>query len=167
SVCRDRAVRPRPRTSPASSWRSTGQRGLSGMTPLSHFSRTGCQNARVQSDDVQVLLIEDDSALAQMYRIKLERDGYTVRVAGDGEEALRLIDDQMPDLIFLDIRLPKMDGLAFLEQLRAVERTRNIPVVIVSNYSEQELVSRGLQLGALEYLVKSQTTPGRLSEGVP
>ncbi|TMC08379.1 MAG: response regulator [Chloroflexi bacterium] len=121
----------------------------------------------MQSDDVQVLLIEDDSALAQMYRIKLERDGYTVRVAGDGEEAQRLIAEQMPDLIFLDIRLPKMDGLVFLEQLRALERTRNIPVVIVSNYSEQELVSRGFQLGALEYLVKSQTTPGRLSEGVP
>jgi len=121
----------------------------------------------VQSDEVQVLLIEDDSALAQMYRIKLERDGYTVRVAGEGEEAQRLIDEQLPDLIFLDIRLPKMDGLVFLEHLRSVERTRNIPVVIVSNYSEQELVSRGLQLGALEYLVKSQTTPGRLSEGVP
>ena len=98
-----------------------------------------------------------------MYRIKLERDGYTVRVAGDGEEAQRLIGEQMPDLIFLDIRLPKMDGLVFLEQLRAVEQTRNIPVVIVSNYSEQELVSRGLQLGALEYLVKSQTTPAKLA----
>ena len=128
---------------------------------------TGCQNARVLSDDVQVLLVEDDGALAQMYRIKLERDGYTVRVAGDGEEAERLIEEQMPDLIFLDIRLPKMDGLVFLEQLRKRDGTRNIPVVIVSNYSEQELVSRGLQLGALEYLVKSQTTPGELSRGVP
>ncbi len=120
----------------------------------------------MQSEEVQVLLIEDDSALAQMYRIKLERDGYTVRVAGDGEEALRLVEEQVPDLIFLDIRLPKMDGLMFLERLRKAERTRNTPVVIVSNYSEQELVSRGLQLGALEYLVKSQTTPGQLSEGV-
>jgi CheY-like chemotaxis protein len=59
-----------------------------------------------------------------------------------------------------------MDGLTFLERLRASGRTRNIPVVIVSNYSEEELVSRGLQLGALEYLVKSQTTPGQLSQGV-
>ena len=121
----------------------------------------------MQSEEVQVLLVEDDSALAQMYRIKLERDGYTVRVAGDGEEAQRLVEEQLPDLIFLDIRLPKMDGLVFLEELRKAERTRNIPVVIVSNYSEQELVSRGLQLGALEYLIKSQTTPGQLSEGVP
>ena len=120
-----------------------------------------------QTDEVRVLLIEDDSALAQMYRVKLERDGYTVDVAGDGEEALGRIGERLPDLIFLDIRLPKMDGLAFLERLRDSDRTRNIPVVIVSNYSEEELVSRGLQLGALEYLIKSQTTPGQLSQGVP
>ena len=119
------------------------------------------------ADEVGVLLIEDDSALAEMYRAKLERDGYTVRVAGDGEEALRMVGEELPDLIFLDVRLPRMDGLAFLERLRATERTRNIPVVIVSNYSEEELVARGLQLGALEYLVKSQTTPGRLSQRVP
>lgn len=119
-----------------------------------------------QADDVRVLLVEDDTALAQMYRVKLERDGYSVQVAGDGEQALSAVADELPDLIFLDIRLPRMDGLTFLEQLRASERTRNIPVVIVSNYSEQELVSRGLQLGALEYLIKSQTTPGRLSEGI-
>jgi CheY-like chemotaxis protein len=119
-----------------------------------------------QSDEVRVLLIEDDGTLAQMYRTKLERDGYTVQVAGDGEAALRMVDEQLPDLIFLDIRLPRMGGLEFLERLRQSERTRNIPVVIVSNYSERELVDRGLQLGALEYLVKSQTTPGRLAEGV-
>jgi two-component system phosphate regulon response regulator PhoB len=120
-----------------------------------------------QSDEVRVLLIEDDGALAQMYRVKLERDGYTVWVAGDSEHAQRMIAERLPDLIFLDIRLPKMDGLAFLEELRRSEATRNIPVVIVSNYSEEELVSRGLQLGALQYLIKSQTTPGQLSSGVP
>lgn len=118
-------------------------------------------------DEVHLLLIEDDAALAHMYRGKLEKDGYTVRVAGDGEEALRLVAERPPDLIFLDIRLPRMDGLAFLERLRQSEATRNVPVVIVSNYSEEELVDRGLQLGALEYLIKSQTTPGQLSQGVP
>jgi PleD family two-component response regulator len=59
-----------------------------------------------------------------------------------------------------------MDGLTFLERLRGSDRTRNLPVVIVSNYSEEELVARGLQLGALDYLIKSQTTPGQLSQGV-
>ncbi|HKA09345.1 MAG TPA: response regulator [Candidatus Dormibacteraeota bacterium] len=119
-----------------------------------------------QADEVRVLLVEDDTALAQMYRVKLERDGYTVQVAGDGEQALAALVHDLPDLIFLDIRLPRMDGLTFLEELRASERTRNVPVVIVSNYGERELVSRGLQLGALDYLIKSQTTPGRLSEGI-
>jgi len=121
---------------------------------------------QAENDEVRVLLVEDDSALAQMYRVKLERDGYTVHVAGDGEEALSMLSDELPDLIFLDVRLPRMDGLVFLEHIRANKRTRNIPVVIVSNYSEAELVSRGLQLGALEYLIKSRTTPGQLSEGV-
>src|SRR5262249_46618722 len=102
-------------------------------------------------DEGRVLLVEDDAALAQMYRVKLERDGYTVSVAGDGEEALGLLTTDLPDLIFLDMRLPRMDGLTFLEHLRDDERTKNVPVVIVSNYSEEELVSRGLQLGALEY----------------
>ncbi len=86
-------------------------------------------------DEVRVLLVEDDATLAQMYRIKLERDGYTVAVAGDGEEALGLLTADLPDLIFLDVRLPRMDGLTFLERLRAEERTKNVPVVIVSNYS--------------------------------
>jgi|SRR5215469_12216103 len=110
--------------------------------------------------------VEDDLALALMYRVKLERDGYTVRGAEDGVQALEMLDGDLPDLIFLDIRMPRMDGLTFLERLRASSRTQNVPVVIVSNYSEPELVTRGLRLGALEHLIKSQTTPGRLSEGV-
>ena len=121
---------------------------------------------RVEPDEVRVLLVEDDSALAQMYRVKLDRDGYTVHVAADAEEALRLLAQELPDLIFLDVRLPRMDGLALLELIRASERTMNVPVVIVSNYSEADLVARGFQLGALDYLIKSKTTPGRLSEGV-
>lgn len=119
-----------------------------------------------QSEDVRVLLVEDDTTLADMYRVKLEKDGYIVRVAADGEEALGVLADELPDLVFLDIRLPRMDGLAFLERIRGAERTKNLPVVIVSNYSEEELVQRGLQLGALEYLIKSQTSPGQLSRGV-
>src|ERR1041384_1516913 len=99
-----------------------------------------------EADEVRVLLVEDDVALAQMYRVKLERDGYTVQVAGDGEEALGLLNGDLPDLIFLDVRLPRMDGLTFLEQIRSSHRTKNVPVVIVSNYSEEELVSRGIQL---------------------
>ena len=118
------------------------------------------------SDDVQVLFIEDDPTVAQMYKLKLELDGYTVNMAKDGEEGLKLANELKPDIIFLDIRLPKMDGFAVLEGLRSNESTKQIPVVILSNYGERELVERGLKLGALEYLIKSQTTPANLSRGV-
>ena len=118
------------------------------------------------SDEIRVLFVEDDPTVAQMYRLKLELDGYQVIMAKDGEEGLRLADEIEPDIVFLDIRLPKVDGFAVLEGLRSREETRNVPVVILSNYGEQELVERGLKLGALEYLIKSQTTPANLSRGV-
>jgi DNA-binding response OmpR family regulator len=118
------------------------------------------------SDEVRVLFVEDDPTVAQMYRLKLELDGYKVIMAKDGEEGLRLANEVNPDLVFLDIRLPKVDGFAVLEGLRGNDQTRNVPVVILSNYGEQELVERGLKLGALEYLIKSQTTPAHLSRGV-
>ncbi len=118
------------------------------------------------SDEIRVLFVEDDPTVAQMYRLKLELDGYQVTMAKDGEEGLRLASEVDPDIVFLDIRLPKVDGFAVLEGLRSFDRTRNVPVVILSNYGEQELVERGLRLGALEYLIKSQTTPANLSRGV-
>ena len=117
-------------------------------------------------DDVRVLFVEDDPAVAHMYKLKLELDGYTVDLAADGVQAVEMATGRPPDIIFLDIRLPKMDGLGVLEALRKDERTRAVPVVILSNYSEHELVDRGLRLGALEYLVKSQTTPARVADGV-
>jgi len=118
------------------------------------------------SDEIRVLFVEDDPTVAQMYRLKLELDGYQVTMAKDGEEGLRLASEVDPDIVFLDIRLPKVDGFAVLEGLRSFDRTRNVPVVILSNDGEQELVERGLRLGALEYLIKSQTTPANLSRGV-
>src|SRR6202022_5184469 len=92
------------------------------------------------SDDVRVLFVEDDPTVAQMYRLKLELDGYQVIMAKDGEEGLRLASGVRPDIVFLDIRLPKVDGFAVLESLRKCEETKNVPVVILSNYGERELV---------------------------
>jgi CheY-like chemotaxis protein len=126
----------------------------------------GSRSSSGPVEDVKVLFVEDDPTVAQMYRLKLELDGYQVVMAKDGEEGLELAARLKPDLIFLDIRLPKMGGLDVLEQLRRAIETRNTPVVILSNYGERELVERGLKLGALEYLIKSQTTPARLSSGV-
>src|SRR5258708_6437366 len=101
-----------------------------------------------------------------MYRLKLELDGYTVARAAGGEDGLRMAKEIHPDLIFLDIRLPRMDGFQVLERLRADEELKHLPVIILSNYGEKELVERGMRLGALEYLIKAETTPAGLSGGV-
>jgi DNA-binding response OmpR family regulator len=118
------------------------------------------------SEEIHVLFIEDDPTVAQMYRLKLELDGYRVVMAKDGDEGLRMASELRPDIIFLDIRLPKKDGFAVLEAIRSDAETQDIPVVILSNYGERDLVERGLRLGAQEYLIKSQTTPADLSRGV-
>ena len=93
-------------------------------------------------------------------------DGYTVVIGKDGREGLRMAAEEAPDFIFLDLRLPGLDGFEVLERLRSDEGTRHIPVIILTNYGEPELRGRGLKLGALEFLVKSDTTPAQLSESV-
>ena len=122
--------------------------------------------SEVVDEDVNVLFIEDDPAVAEMYKLKLELDGYKVEVATDGEMALEMAGRALPDIIFLDIRLPKLDGIGVLEALRSDPRTQPLPVVILSNYNEKELVERGAKLGALDHLIKSQTTPAKLADGL-
>lgn len=120
----------------------------------------------VDDRDVRVLFIEDDPDIARMYKLKLEIDGYCVSVAADGEAGLRQARVEHPDLIFLDVRLPRLDGFQVLEELRSESATKNIPVVILSNHGESEQVERGLQLGALEYLIKAETPPSQLASDV-
>jgi DNA-binding response OmpR family regulator len=117
-------------------------------------------------DTVRVLLIEDDETAAEMYRLRLVADGYSVAVAEDGEQGLEMAASASPDFIYLDIRLPKIDGFEVLERLRGDPNTATIPVIILSNFGEPELRERGLRLGALEFLVKADTTPSHLSDTV-
>jgi DNA-binding response OmpR family regulator len=108
---------------------------------------------------LHILLVEDDPMVSDMYKLKLEMEGYRVTVASDGEEGLRIARERKPQLIFLDVRLPKLDGMSVLEALRGDDHTRHIPVLILTNYGEPPLIERGLRLGAREYLLKSETTP--------
>jgi DNA-binding response OmpR family regulator len=117
-------------------------------------------------ETIKVLVIEDDPSVAEMYRLRLEADGYDVVVGGDGEEGLQLAMSGAPDFIYLDLRLPKLDGFEVLERLRAAPATAQIPVIILSNYGDPETRERGLRLGALDFLVKADTTPGELAARV-
>lgn len=117
-------------------------------------------------ESVKVLLIEDDVRVRELYELVLKMDEYQVITAETGELGLEKAKSENPDLIFLDIRLPGMNGLEVLEQLRQDENTSAIPVVILSNLDDEKTISRGVSLGALEYVVKSRITPQDLSKRV-
>jgi CheY-like chemotaxis protein len=114
----------------------------------------------------RILLVEDDSDMATMYRFKLESDGFSVHLADAGETVLTLAFHRPPDLALLDIGLPDMDGLQVLAALRADARTLAMPVVILSSCDDPDVIRRGFELGATEYLVKTEATPAQVSDCV-
>ena len=111
---------------------------------------------------VHVLYIEDDRALAEMYSYLLSEAGHHVSWAGDGESGLRAAFDLDPDLVLLDMRLPKMDGLSVLEQLR--RRLYRGEVWVASNYGDADLRRQAQADGATRWLVKAETTPRHLRQ---
>lgn len=136
---------------------------------LSYAQRRGAElttSSRTNRDSVRVLFVEDDRSVAQMYKLKLELDGYRVDVASDGEMAVEMARRERPDIVFLDIRLPKLDGLGVLQALRSSPKTKNIRVVILSNYNPRELRERLAKLGVLDHLIKTETTPAMLAAGL-
>jgi DNA-binding response OmpR family regulator len=114
----------------------------------------------------EVLLIEDDNFIGVMYTRKLENAGFVVRWAMDGEEGWQELRKQCPDLVLLDIVLPKRDGFVILEEMRKDEKLRHIPVIILSNLGQKTDVERGLSLGADDYVVKAHFTPAEVVERV-
>ena len=103
----------------------------------------------------RILLAEDDKFLRRAAESKLRQRGFDVRSAVDGDEALALALADPPDLMLLDLLMPKRDGLQVLEALRASETTRDVPVVILSNSSKELEMSRASSMGAVAYWVKA------------
>jgi DNA-binding response OmpR family regulator len=116
--------------------------------------------------ETSVLLAEDDRGIAGLYRQRLELEGYAVTVAVDGEAALATAFASVPKMVILDVRLPELSGLDVLERLRKDRRTRQVPVVILTNWEDEEARARALKLGALEFLLKSEVRPGELAERI-
>jgi CheY-like chemotaxis protein len=113
-----------------------------------------------------VLLVEDDPAIAEMYRVQLEYDGYEVTVESTGERGSAAMGNGRPDLVLLDLLLPDRSGLEIMAEIN--ERFPNHPpIVILSNYGEPSMIDRGFSLGALDYLVKSRVTPALVSRSIP
>jgi CheY-like chemotaxis protein len=113
-----------------------------------------------------IVMIEDDAGIADMYRHQLAIDGYRVLVAGDGVSGLELVRSTRPNLVLLDLLLPEMEGFTVLQHIRKDAALGSIPVVVLSNYGEPDVMRRGMAAGAIDYLIKSSTTPVELSARV-
>ncbi|MCX6736948.1 MAG: response regulator [Candidatus Parcubacteria bacterium] len=104
----------------------------------------------------KVLLVEDDSFLSSLLRLKLEKSNYEITHAADGQQALDILLNFKPDLILLDLILPKKNGFEVLEAIRQNPLTEKIPVIIISNLGQESDVTRGKSLGIIDYFIKAK-----------
>lgn len=109
-----------------------------------------------------ILLVEDDEFLAELYATKLTLEGYKVNLALDGLKGLKLAKEKKPSLILLDILLPKLDGFGVLTELKKDQETKDIPVILLTNLSQRNEVKKGLDLGAIDYLIKAHFMPSEV-----
>lgn len=116
----------------------------------------------MKNDKPTILLVEDDAFLAGMYVTKLQLEGFSVELAGDGEQALRLLKEQPPSLVLLDIILPKIGGFEVLKTMKADPKLKSISVILLTNLGQREDVSKGLDLGADDYLIKAHFMPSEV-----
>jgi len=112
----------------------------------------------------KILLIEDDGAIIDVYKIGLEGAGFEVEVIMTGKQAVDRLskDGEMPDLIFLDLLLPDLNGMEVLAQIRKAGKMKDQPIYILTNYSDNELEKMGYDLKAEQHLLKSDYTPSQL-----
>lgn len=111
----------------------------------------------------KILIVEDDQFLLEMYSVKLRNAGFQVEVAKDGEQALDKALEFKPDLILLDIVLPKMDGFEVLKRIKENPELRATRVIALTNLGQQGEVEKGTSLGADDYFIKAHFTPSEVA----
>lgn len=116
--------------------------------------------------DITIFIAEDDSFLLRMYTKKLVNFGFNVISAPDGESAIRSIRKHIPSVILLDILMPKKDGFAVLQEIKADPQLKTIPVIMLTNLSEPEDIKRARKLGANEYMIKTHFLPSEVVEKI-
>lgn len=114
----------------------------------------------------KILIIEDDKTLSRLYEKHLKSKGYETTVAFDGEEGLKKVKEAKPDLILLDIVMPKLDGISVLKILKKDSATNKIPVIMLTVLEKTESVSEALQAGITHYLIKSNYSLDELGHKV-
>lgn len=112
----------------------------------------------------KVAIVEDDLAIAQMYRLKFEAEGYTVEIAENGKLGLQLCEQMKPDIVLLDLMMPEMNGDEMLEKMRKTDWGKNIKVIILTNVGEQEAPESLKDLGIAAFIVKADMTPRQVAD---
>jgi CheY-like chemotaxis protein len=112
----------------------------------------------VQGQPLNILIVEDDEFLQKILVTKFTREALDTRAASDGEEALRMIKERRPDIVLLDLILPKITGFDVLAEIRTDVMIRDLPVIILSNLGQEDDIKRAKELGALDFLVKADTS---------
>lgn len=112
----------------------------------------------------KIAIIEDDSAISMMYRIKFEAEGYTVETAENGKLGLALIEEMRPDIILLDLMMPEMNGEEMLTKLRASNWGKDIKVIILTNMGESEVPATIKELRVEAFILKANMTPRQVAE---
>lgn len=116
--------------------------------------------------DQTILLVEDDEMLHGMYTQKFTKEGFTIVSAYNGAEGVKMAEEHTPDIILLDIIMPKMDGFAALKKLKKNPVTTDIPVILLTNLGQEEDIRKGKELGALDYFIKANHTPQEVVDKV-
>lgn len=115
---------------------------------------------------VNILIVEDDVFLADLYKTKFALEGFKVSIAYDGEKGLEAAIKNLPDIILLDLVLPKLGGFDVLKEIKADGKAKDIPVILLTNLSQKADVEKGLKLGASDYLIKAHFMPSEVVEKI-
>lgn len=111
----------------------------------------------------KIAIVEDDLAIAQMYRLKFEAEGYKVEIAANGKIGLELCEDMQPDMVLLDLMMPEMNGDEMLQKMRKADWGKKPQVIILTNVSEQEAPDKLKELDVIDYIVKAEMTPSQVA----
>lgn len=112
----------------------------------------------------KILIVEDDLRLAQMYQKIITFAGYQVVIAVDGEDGLQKVKDERPDLVLLDVMLPKLNGIDLLQKIKANPDQAKIPVMMLTNLADEKIAKEAIDKGALKYIAKDQSDPNQVTE---
>ncbi|HXN58658.1 MAG TPA: response regulator [Candidatus Angelobacter sp.] len=117
-------------------------------------------------DTIRVLFVQDDPAVAEMYKLKLELDGYQVTIVSGRQQLIDTSATLRPDLVYLDIRRREQDGIEMLRTLRHGGPTKDVPVIILSDHRPEEMVGRGLTTNVMDYVVRANVALTSLADNV-